>query len=68
YSITEQLQFAVGGNNIFSIRPDTVSSVGSIASSGATQMAGGGNVIGAPVGAAFDPNGGYYYGRITFNF
>jgi len=67
YNVTEALGLAIGGNNIFSIRQDT----------GPTWMrnddnlgwpADGGNVLHAPTGAAFTPNGGYYYGRVTYNF
>ena len=28
----------------------------------------GGKSSASPFAAAFNPNGGYYYGRITFNF
>ncbi len=35
---------------------------------GAGFPADGGLIVGDPVGTSFDPNGGYYYGRITFNF
>jgi len=63
YSITDQLQFAFGANNIFNIKPDfhqydvpdgTPADGGLIAQD---------RIIGA-----FDPSGGYYYGRLTFNF
>lgn len=69
YSVTEQLQFAIGGNNLFGIRPDAVGYASPVAvgtSSG--NPVNGGNVNNSPIGAAFTPNGGYYYGRITFNF
>jgi len=62
YNVTEQLGFAIGGNNIFSIRQSTVPT----APDGFP--ADGGLVLHDPVGAAFSPNGGYYYGRITYNF
>jgi len=67
YNITQQLQFAVGGNNLFNIRPDTGLSVGTT-SIGGVQPAGTGNVINSPNNSAFDQNGGYYYGRLTYNF
>jgi iron complex outermembrane receptor protein len=63
YNVTDQLQFAVGANNIFNIRPDfhqwdlpdqTPADGGLIAKD---------RIIGA-----FDPNGGYYYARLTYNF
>jgi iron complex outermembrane recepter protein len=68
YDITEQLQFAIGANNLFNIRPDRVGFVPNAYGPGDNAPADGGNVIGDPTSAAFDPNGGYYYGRVTFNF
>jgi iron complex outermembrane receptor protein len=63
YNFTDAIQFAVGANNIFNIRPDlhqydvpdgTPADGGLIAND---------HIIGA-----FDPTGGYYYGRLTYNF
>ena len=81
YNITDQLQFAIGANNLFNIRPDVqpyaqngvlTSSVtalnGNNAASGVAIPGGNGNVDGNYFGSAWNPNGGYYYGRITFNF
>ena len=87
YNITEQLQFSVGGNNIFNIRPDIYGAapascttggviiptggsckLGPNAATGAVQTATNGSVYQSPLGTAFDPNGGYYYARISFNF
>jgi iron complex outermembrane receptor protein len=76
YNFTDQLQFAFGGNNIFNIRPDLqpfagppVGSVlGNNPNSGVALPAGNGSVSNNPFGAAWNPNGGYYYGRINFNF
>ena len=81
YNITDQLQFAIGANNLFNIRPDVqpyaqngvlTSSVtalnGNNSASGVAIPGGNGNVDGNYFGSAFNPNGGYYYGRITFNF
>ncbi len=73
YNITEQLQFAVGGNNIFDIRPGIVPTLTAAQANGGTfQDVGwpidGGLDLQDPVGSAFSQNGGYYYGRITFNF
>ena len=68
YSITEALQLAVGGNNLFNIRPDgdpwEINEYGP----GAGGPGGEGQVVAGPFGAAFNPNGGYYYGRLTYNF
>ena len=68
YNVTEALQLAVGGNNLFNIRPDgdpwEVNEFGP----GEGGPGGQGQVVAGPFGAAFNPNGGYYYGRITYNF
>jgi len=87
YNLTDQLQFAFGGNNIFNIRPDVVGAapascttggviiptggacqLGPNKTSGQVQAAGNGSVYQTPLGTSFDPNGGYYYARISFNF
>jgi iron complex outermembrane receptor protein len=68
YNVTDQLQLAVGGNNIFNIRPDTVPFDQNAFGPGQGSVADGGDVIADPVGSAFDPNGGYYYARIQYNF
>jgi iron complex outermembrane recepter protein len=81
YNITEQLQFAFGANNLFNIRPDvqpfaqngvltssTTALNGNNAASGVAIPGGNGNVNNNFFGAAWNPNGGYYYGRIQFNF
>ena len=68
YNITEQLQFAFGGNNVFNIKANTVPWAPNAFGPGQGFSASGGNVIDAPVTTSFDPNGGYYYGRIVFNF
>ncbi|MES2256752.1 MAG: TonB-dependent receptor [Pseudomonadota bacterium] len=68
YNITEQLQFALGGNNIFDMRPSTVPYAPNAYGPGQGDVASASNIINPPAGAAFNPNGGYYYGRITFNF
>jgi iron complex outermembrane receptor protein len=67
YNVTEQLGLAIGGNNIFSIRQNT-GPTWMIPDGNEGWPADGGNVLHAPTGAAFTPNGGYYYGRVTFNF
>ena len=71
YDVTEQLQFAIGGNNIFGIRPNTAPFVTNTpnASTGAAQLVNtGSNIDRNYIGSAYNPNGGYYYGRITYNF
>jgi iron complex outermembrane receptor protein len=81
YNITDQLQFAIGGNNLFNIRPDTngfardgvlTSTVtalnGNNAASGVAIPSGNGNVDNTYLGTSWNPNGGYYYGRIQYSF
>ena len=76
YNITDQLQFAFGGNNVFNIRPDVqpfagppvANALGNSPSSGQAIPAGNGAVDSNFFGPAWNPNGGYYYGRINFNF
>ena len=36
--------------------------------SGQVLAGGNGSVYQTPLGTAFDPNGGYYYARVTYNF
>ena len=76
YNVTDQLQLAFGGNNIFDIRPDiqgfavppVANALGNNPSTGVAIPAGSGSVIYPPFNAAWSPNSGYYYGRINFNF
>ncbi|MES2294117.1 MAG: TonB-dependent receptor [Pseudomonadota bacterium] len=74
YNVTEQLQFAFGGNNVFDIRPDIQGfalppvSINGNRASGAGFPAGNGSVNNTYLGTSWNPNGGYYYGRINFNF
>jgi len=71
YDVTDQLQFAIGGNNIFSIRPNTAPFVTNTPNpnTGAAQLVNtGSNIDRNYIGSAYNPNGGYYYGRISYNF
>lgn len=72
YNITKQLRFAVGANNLFNIRPDgepwAPNALGPGMGSTVRPSSVGGLVLNAPDIVAWDPNGGYYYGRVTFNF
>jgi len=75
YNITEQLQFALGANNLFNMRPDIQGFAfgssfpnGNNATTGVSVPAGNGSTQGNYLGTAWDPNGGYYYGRVVFNF
>jgi iron complex outermembrane receptor protein len=69
YNVTEGFQVSLGANNVFNIRRDVVGFTSTpLNANGGTNSASGGQVQNAPVGASFDPNGGYYYGRVTLNF
>jgi iron complex outermembrane receptor protein len=69
YNVTEQLQFAIGANNLFNMHPDTDKWDPNAFGPGSGFPADGSNVLGTPVGGSqFDPNGGYYYARVAFNF
>jgi len=68
YGLTDALQLAVGGNNIFNIHPGTHPYVSLTPVNGQTPLIDNSNVIGDPNGTVWDPNGGFYYARITFNF
>ena len=75
YNVTDDLQFAVGGNNVFNIHPDIQGYAsgasfpnGNNATTGVSVPAGNGSVDNNFLGTAWDPNGGYYYGRVIFNF
>ncbi len=69
YNITDALQLAIGANNLFNMHPDTNPWDPNAFGPGAGFSANGANVNNTPVGGStFDPNGGYYYGRLTYNF
>jgi iron complex outermembrane receptor protein len=68
YNITEQLQLAIGGNNLFNIRAKANCNFSTNSSGGTTVCNNGGVVNDAPVTTPFDPYGGYYYGRVTIKW
>jgi len=77
YNITDALQFAVGGNNLFNIKPDVSPWARNAfcTSDGTTDgdlncaaPSDGGDVVHAPDIGAFDPFGRYFYARLTYNF
>ncbi len=71
YNLTEELQFALGGNNMFNVKPNTnplITNTPDPSTGGGQFVSGVGGVLGSPISAPFDPNGGYYYGRLTYNF
>ena len=69
YNITDALQLAIGANNLFNMHQDTDpwNPNAYCTGAGCGAPANGGNVLDTPLGQ-FDPNGGYYYGRLTYNF
>jgi iron complex outermembrane receptor protein len=87
YNLTDSLQFAIGGNNLFDITPDIVPFAPSSCTGGGViligsascvagpnnsshqaQNANNGSTNASPFGTAWNPNGGYYYARVTFKF
>ncbi len=69
YSITENVQFAAGANNLFSVKPtrqgyltpDTDGNGKSLTPSN-------GSTAGGPIAGNYNPNGGFYYARLTLKF
>jgi iron complex outermembrane receptor protein len=62
YKLTSHLKIDVGANNLFDHIPPAVGSSGGF-------PLGGGLVFNVPYAfAPWNPNGGYYYGRVTVNF
>ena len=67
YKITPQLRVNIGANNLFDQRPKDVPTESD--GSGGFRPADGNNVYGEPAGfSPYGINGGYYYGRVTYNF
>jgi iron complex outermembrane receptor protein len=64
YQATRSIQLSLGADNLFDTRPDPINPITYAAS-----LASGGNGVART--SSFSPfgiNGGYYYGRLTFNF
>jgi len=75
YEIVEGLEFSLGANNLFNMRPGIQGFAtgpgftnGNNSTTGVSVPAGNGSVQNNYLATAWDPNGGYYYGRVTFNF
>ncbi|WP_394762417.1 TonB-dependent receptor plug domain-containing protein [Phenylobacterium sp.] len=67
YQVLDNVKINIGANNLFDKHPPGVPNVSN--GSGGVRPLSGNNVYGEP--AQFSPygiNGGYYYGRVTFNF
>ena len=65
YKLPGGIDLTAGANNVFNKRPPTVSLVPGTTN---TTLVNGGNVIDAPLSAAYGINGGYYYGKVSFKF
>ena len=65
YKLVAGIELTAGANNVFNKRPPTVSLVPGTTN---TTLVNGGNVIDAPLSAAYGINGGYYYGKVSFKF
>ena len=66
YKLSSSIKINIGANNLFDLKPPTLPN---LVDNGATVPVDGSHVANAPV--QFSPygiNGGYYYGRVTFNF
>jgi iron complex outermembrane receptor protein len=61
YKFTKWLKLDIGANNLFNTKPPPVPIVEGKPVNGAL-------VWDVPVGSAWNPNGGYYYGRVTVSF
>jgi len=67
YAITPWVKVSVGANNLLNHKAPTTPNIPN--GSGGVRPADGANVYNAPLGfSPFGINGGYYYGRVTFNF
>lgn len=64
YKLPGDVTLAVGANNLFNKYPDKLSA----AYQSACVASGGGCVAQYPTFSPFGINGGYYYGRVTWNF
>ncbi|HEY2047847.1 MAG TPA: TonB-dependent receptor [Caulobacteraceae bacterium] len=61
YKFTKWLKLDIGANNLFNTKPPPVPIVSGRPVDGAL-------VFDVPIGSAWNPNGGYYYGRVTVSF
>jgi len=71
YSLTEAIQLAVGGNNLFDVKPAAQPPLNSLpASNGQTQTLSGGTggLLNNPADAPYEPYGGLYYARVTYKW
>ncbi len=67
YQVLPSVKVSVGANNLFDHKAPTTPNIPNGA--GGVRPADGANVYDAPLGfSPFGINGGYYYGRVTYNF
>ncbi len=63
YAFTDMIGLAVGANNLFDKRPESMVFIGNTPSDGNN------NVVNAPLSISpYGINGGFYYGKISFKF
>ncbi len=69
YNVTENVQFAVGSNNLFNVKPKTTGYLSpDTNASGKALTYGNGSVNNSNYNGAYNPNGGFYYARLTLKF
>jgi iron complex outermembrane receptor protein len=61
YRFNKWVKLDIGANNLFNTKPPPFPTVGG-------NPIQGGNVFNVPQTSAYNPNGGYYYGRVVVNF
>ena len=70
YSLTEAVQLAVGGNNMFNIKPAEYRAYASpdTDTNGKALTPLNGGIANGKLPGAYDSNGGFYYARLTLKF
>ena len=64
YRVTPAVRLSIGADNLFDVRPDKVNPI----TYAAGLSTGGNGVATRSSFGAFGINGGYYYGRVTYEF
>ena len=69
YNFTESVQIAFGGNNIFNVKPKTQGYLSpDTDANGKSLTQGNGSTRDPLMNGAYNPNGGFYYARLTLKF
>ena len=69
YNFTESVQIAFGGNNVFNVKPKTQGFLTpDTDGNGKGLNQGNGSVDNPNLNGAYNPNGGFYYARLTLKF